>query len=225
MSSNIESVHAGKARLSRRRRHSSKQANVSGMAGLPTRWSRRPSATSRASGRASRARRSRWHEAVHQGARREQGAVLQVVRRRRAERLVQLPRPQSRKRNADKIAIIFEADDGKVTKRHLPRAASARSAASRTALQARSASRRATASSSTCRCRSKAIVAMQACARIGATHSVVFGGFSAKIAAGAHHRRRRGRGDHRRRADARRQGDAAQGRSSTRRSAWAAARR
>ena len=55
------------------------------------------------------------------------------------------------------------------------------------------------------------VIAMQACARIGATHSVVFGGFSAKavqeriVDVG-----RRGR-DHRQLPDARRQGAAAQG--------------
>ena len=37
------------------------------------------------------------------------------------------------------------------------------------------------------------VVAMQACARIGATHSVVFGGFSAKTLQRPHRRRRRGR--------------------------------
>ena len=69
------------------------------------------------------------------------------------------------------------------------------------------------------------VVAMQACARIGATHSVVFGGFSAKslqeriIDAGAtadHHRRRAGA----RRSRAADQGDRRRG---DRR--WAAARR
>ena len=34
-----------------------------------------------------------WHEAVHEDARRVERAVLQVVPRRRAERLLQLPRP------------------------------------------------------------------------------------------------------------------------------------
>ena len=57
--------------------------------------------------------------------------------------------------NADKTAIIFEADDGKVTKvtykELLPRASAASPTRSR-----RAASRRATASSSTCRCRSRA---------------------------------------------------------------------
>ena len=42
------------------------------------------------------------------------------------------------------------------------------------------ASPRATASSSTCRWCREAVFAMLACARIGAVHSVVFGGFAAK---------------------------------------------
>ena len=46
---------------------------------------------------------------------RSQRAVLQVVRRRRAERLLQLSRPPPARRQPDKTAIIFEADDGKVT--------------------------------------------------------------------------------------------------------------
>ena len=60
-----------------------------------------------------------WHKPFTKVARRVQGAVLQVVRRRRAERLLQLPRPAPRRRQPDKIAIIFEADDGKVTQGHL----------------------------------------------------------------------------------------------------------
>ena len=124
--------------------------------------------------------------------------------------------------NGDRVAIIFEADDGKVTQRHVPGPATSACAASPTA-SSRSASRRAIASSSICRCRSKAIVAMQACARIGATHSVVFGGFSAEVAAGADRRRGRGRRHHRRRADARRQGAAAEGDRRRSARAWAAA--
>jgi acetyl-CoA synthetase len=45
----------------------------------------------------------------------------------------------------------------------------------------------------------EAVVAMQACARIGAIHSVVFGGFSAKSVTGADHRCRRQAGDYRQR--------------------------
>ena len=111
--------------------------------------------------------------------------------------------------NADKVAIIFEADDGTVTQRHLPRAA-----------------RRVCRLANGCRSLGVAkgdrvviympmsiegIVAMQACARIGATHSVVFGGFSAKSLQERIVDVGRRRGHHRRRADARRQGAAAEG--------------
>jgi hypothetical protein len=40
---------------------------------------------------------------------------VHVVRGRHLERLLQLPRPAGRCRRGDKAAIIFEADDGKVT--------------------------------------------------------------------------------------------------------------
>ena len=58
----------------------------------------------------------------------------------------------------------------------------------------------------------EAVVAMQACARIGATHSVVFGGLLRQERAGAHRRRGRHRGHHRRRPVPRRQGDPAEAR-------------
>ena len=68
----------------------------------------------------------------------------------------------------------------------------------------------------------EAAFAMLACARIGAIHSVVFGGF-ASGQPGHPHRRRRAEGDRqRRRRLARRQGGARTSRCSTRRSAWPA---
>ena len=45
----------------------------------------------------------------------------------------------------------------------------------------------------------EAVVAMLACARIGAPHSVIFGGFAAEALVGPHPRRRRALRDHRRR--------------------------
>ena len=93
----------------------------------------------------------------------------------------------------DKIAIIFEADDGKVTKitykelhREVCQFANALKAkgikpGDRVLVYMPMSI--------------QAVVAMQACARIGATHSVVFGGFSAKsiqervVDAGADRRR------------------------------------
>ena len=69
----------------------------------------------------------------------------------------------------------------------------------------------ATAWASTCRMMPEAAIAMLACARIGAIHSVVFGGFSAEALARSHERRGRHRAHHRRRRLAQRQGRAAQG--------------
>ena len=78
----------------------------------------------------------------------------------------------------DKTAIIFEADDGQVT--HLSyRALLARTAVLANALQAQGiglGDRVIIYMPMSI----EGIVAMQACARIGAIHSVVFGGFSAK---------------------------------------------
>ena len=80
--------------------------------------------------------------------------------------------------NADKVAIIFEADDGKVTKityqvlcKEVCKLANALKhhgikKSDRVLIYMPMSI--------------QVVVAMQACARIGATHSVVFGGFSAK---------------------------------------------
>ena len=78
----------------------------------------------------------------------------------------------------DKIAIIFEADDGKVTKvtyREL-HAQVCRFANGLKSLGIQKGERVLIYMPMSI----QAVVAMQACARIGATHSVVFGGFSAK---------------------------------------------
>src|SRR5689334_24526432 len=82
------------------------------------------------------------------------------------------------KTQPDKTAIIFEADDGKVTKityaalyKEVCRFANA--------LKARGV-KKGERVLIYMPMSIQAVVAMQACARIGATHSVVFGGFSAK---------------------------------------------
>src|SRR3982751_3176777 len=82
------------------------------------------------------------------------------------------------KSQPDKIAIIFEADDGSVTKiiyRDLHREV-CRFANALKAMGIQPADRVLIYMPMSI----QAVVAMQACARIGATHSVVFGGFSAK---------------------------------------------
>ena len=80
--------------------------------------------------------------------------------------------------NADKVAIIFEADDGKVTKityRDL-HAKVCQLANGIKALGHAKGERAIIYLPMSI----EAVVAMQACARLGITHSVVFGGFSAK---------------------------------------------
>ncbi|WP_296223175.1 acetate--CoA ligase [Ralstonia sp. UBA689] len=80
--------------------------------------------------------------------------------------------------NADKVAIIFETDDGKVTQvtyREL-HARVCRFANGLKALGIKKGDRVVIYMPMSV----EGVVAMQACARIGATHSVVFGGFSAK---------------------------------------------
>ncbi|ANA32281.1 Acetyl-coenzyme A synthetase [Ralstonia mannitolilytica] len=80
--------------------------------------------------------------------------------------------------NADKVAIIFESDDAKVTRityREL-HARVCRFANGLKALGIKKGDRVVIYMPMSV----EGIVAMQACARIGATHSVVFGGFSAK---------------------------------------------
>lgn len=78
----------------------------------------------------------------------------------------------------DKVAIIFETDDGQVT-RHTYRDLLARTARLANALRAEGV-RRGDRVVIYMPMSIEGIVAMQACARIGATHSVVFGGFSAQ---------------------------------------------
>jgi len=80
--------------------------------------------------------------------------------------------------NAEKVAIIFEADDGVVTKvtyRELQQRV-CRLANGLKSLGIRKGDRVLVYMPMSV----EGVVAMQACARIGATHSVVFGGFSAK---------------------------------------------
>ena len=80
--------------------------------------------------------------------------------------------------NAEKVAIIFEADDGKVTKityQELYRQV-CRLANGLKALGIKKSDRIIIYMPMSI----EVVVAMQACARIGAIHSVVFGGFSAK---------------------------------------------
>jgi acetyl-CoA synthetase len=78
----------------------------------------------------------------------------------------------------DKVAIIFEADDGHVTKISYAQLL-ARTCAFSNALKARGV-KKGDRVVIYIGMSIEGVVAMQACARIGATHSVVFGGFSAQ---------------------------------------------
>jgi acetyl-CoA synthetase len=82
------------------------------------------------------------------------------------------------KTQGDKVAIIFEADDGKVTKVTYKQlhARVCKFANALKSLGVQKGDRVLVYLPMSI----EAVVAMQACARIGATHSVVFGGFSAK---------------------------------------------
>jgi acetyl-CoA synthetase len=82
------------------------------------------------------------------------------------------------KTQGDKVAIIFEADDGKVTKVTY-KALHARVCKFANALKSLGI-QKGDRVLIYLPMSVEAVVAMQACARIGATHSVVFGGFSAK---------------------------------------------
>ena len=82
------------------------------------------------------------------------------------------------KTQPDKVAIIFEADDGKVTKVTYKELYH-RVCQFANALKARGV-QEGERVMIYMPMSVEAVVAMQACARIGATHSVVFGGFSAK---------------------------------------------
>ena len=90
-----------------------------------------------------------WIEAVHEGARLE-AAVREVVRRRRAQPLGELPRPAPRDRAATRRRSIWEGEPGDSAQLTYARAARARSASSPTRSR-RSAWRPAIASPSTCR--------------------------------------------------------------------------
>ncbi len=82
------------------------------------------------------------------------------------------------KTQGDKVAILFEADDGKVT-RITYRALYHEVCRFANALKAKGV-KLGDRVLIYMPMSIQAVVAMQACARIGATHSVVFGGFSAK---------------------------------------------
>ena len=169
------------------------------------------------------ARRADLVQAVDQGARLAMPPWAQVVRGRQAQRLGQLPRPPPGHAAANKAAHR-SGRASRATARTLTyqRAARARSASSPTCSR-RSASKAGDRVAIYMPMVPEVAIAMLACARIGATHTVVFGGFSRRGAARPHQRLPGQGRHHRRRRLAPRQGRAAQGQ--RRRRAGADARR
>ena len=104
-------------------------------------------------------------------------SVRQVVRRRRAERFLQLPRSPSDRPRRNKAALIWEGEpgDSRMLTYQMLAARSARCANVLKQLGVKAGDRVAIYMPMV----PEAAIAMLACARIGATHSVVFGGFSA----------------------------------------------
>ncbi len=172
----------------RHRRPAAGEARVPALAGVrpparssPTRrCTTRPIATWTGSGCARTNEFADVVDAAHQGAR-VGPAALHLVRRRHAERQRQLPRPPRRRPGAATRSPTTSCPSRSTrpTARSPTPSCSARCAGSRTAC-ARSASARATSSASTWAWCPSSPVAMLACARIGAPHVVVFGGFSAE---------------------------------------------
>ena len=138
-------------------------------------------------GRAGRAK-LHWAKPLEQGPRLA-AAVREVVRRRQDQRLRQLPRPPPATARGEQGGDHLGGRAGRHARAHLPGAAPRGLPLRQRAQEARRA-RPATASPSTCRWSPRLAIAMLACARIGATHTVVFGGFSAEALARPHQRRR-----------------------------------
>ena len=90
----------------------------------------------------------------------------------------------------DQPALIYDSPGHRTPSARYTYARAARRGRARSPARcAASASARATGSSSTCRWSPRPSIAMLACARLGAVHSVVFGGFAAARARRAHRRR------------------------------------
>ena len=154
-------------------------------------------------------RRAALVQAVHQGARVE-GAVRPVVRRRQDERLVQLPRsqPGGRPRRTGRRS---SGKASRATRARSPTpSCTAKSASSPTCSRSWASSAGDVVSIYMPMVPELAI-AMLACARIGAVHSVIFAGFSAEAIADRNNDAAGQAADHGRRRLAPRQAAAAEG--------------
>ena len=142
--------------------------------------------------------------ALHRGAGLVEPAVRQVVRRRQAQRRLQLRRPprRGRPRRQGRHSLGGRA-------RRPPRRSPTPSSRTRSARPRTRSNELGVAAGDRVAIYlpmvPEAVVAMLACARIGAPHTVVFGGFSADALRQPDRRRRRQAGDHRRRRLAARQ--------------------
>ena len=151
----------------------------------------RPRRTSRRSGRGWRASGIELVRAVRHDAR-VGPAVRQVVHRRQAEHRLQLPRPPRRERPRRQGRLPLDRRAGRHPDAHL-RGPAARGQPGRrtrcTELGVETGDRVAIYMPMI----PELPIAMLACARIGAPHTVVFGGFSRRGAGRPHQRRRRPR--------------------------------
>ncbi len=115
-----------------------------------------------------RARDAGLAQAVHEGARRIERAVLQVVRGRRAERLVQLPRPPRRSRQRRTRPRSSSRPTTAASRKSPTRSCCARVCRFANALKARGV-KKGDRVVIYMPMSVEGVVAMQACARIGAT--------------------------------------------------------
>ena len=150
--SNIESVPAREPRVPAGCLHGRAGEHQAGRFRRDEREGR--GAISKGSG-ATRARHGRLAQAVHAGPRRVERAVLQVVRRRQAQRVVQLPRAQPRERQRRQGRDHLRGRRRRGDEGHLSGALSPRLPARQRPEVARHQEGRPRASS-TCRCRSRA---------------------------------------------------------------------
>ena len=122
-------------------------------------------------------RTSRVAEEVESGSRME-GAFCEVVRRRQTECLRELPRPASCRRRRNKAALIWEGEPGdKVTLTYQQLHREVCKFANVLKRNHIKKGDRIIIYMPMC---PEAVIAMLACARLGAIHSVVFGGFSSE---------------------------------------------
>ncbi len=126
------------------------------------------------------AQRHRLDREAEDGVRSQRRRLRPLVSRRRLQHLLQRGRPPRHAGRGTQAAIIYDSPVTGTKQTITYAALQTKTETLAGILQATSASARATASSSTCRWCRRRWSRMLACARIGAVHSVVFGGFAPK---------------------------------------------